>query len=295
MVATVAETAPPGAFLRGASFAAGAAVCWSMAGVVVRHLDLKDVDVSFWRSVFMFLALLPVLLWQRRALMTDLALGWRSMVFSGFLLAVTFVAFIVALGLTSVANVMVVLAANPFITALFARLGLGEKIAPFTLAAMGLAAAGLILTVVDSVQLGQAAGMLLALLVPTAFSLNSMYMRRNRTLSQLPTLAFAALFSGLLVLPFADFTALAARHLPWLLLLGPVQLLLGLWLFSRALRHVTAAQAALIGVIEMVLAPFWVWLAHGEAPAALTMLGGAIVIGAVVANGLVQMRQHQSR
>ena len=112
MVATVAESAPPGAFLRGACLAGAAAVCWSMAGVVVRHLDLRDVDVSFWRSAFMLLALLPALIWQRRALMADLSRGWPSMAFSGLLLAITFVAFIIALGLTSVANIMVVLAAT---------------------------------------------------------------------------------------------------------------------------------------------------------------------------------------
>lgn len=290
MVATVAEAAAPGAFVRGAAFAAAAAVCWSMAAVIVRHLDLKDVEVSFWRSIFMLLALLPALVWQRRALALDLAVHWRGMVLSGFLLAVTFVSFIVALGLTSVANIMVVLAANPFITAFFAWVLLKERIAPVTLAAMAVAAGGLVLTVVDSVQLGQAAGMLLALLVPTAFALNTIFMRRARTASQLPTIAFAAVFSALMVLPFADPAALQVRHLPWLLLLGPLQLLMGLWLFSRALRHIGAAQAALIGVIEMVLAPFWVWLAHGEAPTALTLAGGAIVIGAVVANGLFQLR-----
>ncbi len=293
MVAAVAEASAPGAFARGAAFAVGAAVCWSMAAVVVRHLDLRDVEVSFWRSTFMFLALLPALVWQRRALAVDLALHWRGMLLSGFLLAVTFVSFIVALGLTSVANIMVVLAANPFITAFFAWVVLKERIAPLTLAAMAVAAGGLVLTVVDSVQLGQTAGMLLALLVPTAFALNTIFMRRARTASQLPTLAFAAVFSALMVLPFADPGAVEGRHLPFLLLLGPLQLLLGLWLFSRALRHIGAAQAALIGVVEMVLAPFWVWLAHGEAPTALTLIGGSVVIGAVVANGLVQLRRPQ--
>jgi len=279
------------AFLTGAALALTAAVFWSLAGLVVRQIDLPPVETAFWRSVFMALPLLPLVLLRPGALARDVATAGGALMASGVLLAVTFVAFIVALGMTTVANVLFMFAAGPFLTALLARAALGEALRPATLVAAVAAAGGIGLTVIESVQVGHVAGLLLALVIPLAFSANTVLMRRHRTVRPLVALAVAAVVSALATLPFVRLEAIELRHLPWLLLLGPVQLALGLYCFTRALRHLPAAQAALIGLLEIVLGPLWVWLAYGEHPGALGLAGGAIAVAAVLANGIAELRR----
>jgi drug/metabolite transporter (DMT)-like permease len=278
-------------FLRGAALALAAAFFWSLAGAVVRQIDLPVIETSFWRSVFMLAAVLPLLLVRPAQLGRELATGGGALLLSGLLLAITFVAFIVAIGMTTVANVLFVMAVGPFITALMARAFLGEPLRATTLAAAALAAGGISLTLVDSVRFGQALGLLLAFLVPVAFAANTVLMRHRRSLPTLPGLAAAALISGLAVLPFVRLGALEMHHIGWLLLLGPVQLALGLFCFTRALRYLPATQAALIALVEMVMGPLWVWLAHGERPGGLALAGGAVVLTAVLLNGVAEMRR----
>ena len=279
------------AFLRGASLALAAACCWSLAGVIVRNIDLPPVETSFWRSLFMLAAIAPLLLARPGELARAIADGGPTLLLSGGLLATSFVAFIVAISLTTVANVLFVMAAGPLLTALLARLALGEPLHPVTLAAAAAAAAGIALTAIESFRLGEPLGLLLALLVPLAFAANTVLMRRGRNLPTLPGLAAAALLCVLATLPFVRLGALAPQHVGWLLLLGPVQLGLGLFCFTRSLRYLRATQAALIALVEMVLGPLWVWLAHGEHPGPLALAGGAVVLGAVLANGLAEMRR----
>ena len=132
-------------------------------------------------------------------------------------LATTFVAFIVALGQTTVANVLIVMAIGPFFTALLARVLLGEPLHPVTLAAAAVAAGGIGLTVIDSMRLGEPLGLLLAALVPLAFAANTVLMRHRRSLPTLPGLAVAALLSALLTLPFVRLQGLSPAHIGWLI------------------------------------------------------------------------------
>jgi drug/metabolite transporter (DMT)-like permease len=279
-------------FLRGAALAIAAAFFWSLAGVIVRHIDLPPVETSFWRGVLMAAAILPLMLARPAELRRAVAAGGWALLLSGALLATTFIAFIIAIGMTTVANVLFVMAVGPFLTALLARIVLGEPLHAFTLGAAGVAAGGIILTVVDSMRLGEPLGLALAILVPLAFAANTVLMRHRRSLPTLPGLAAAALLSVLATLPFVRLGALTSEHVGWLLLLGPIQLAVGLFCFTRALRYLPATQAALIALIEIVLGPLWVWLVHGERPGTLAVVGGAIVLGAVLANGLAEMRRN---
>jgi len=278
----------------GIALALAAAGCWSLAGVIVRGLDLPAVDISFWRSAFMAAALLPVVLWRGRLVRQDLRQNPATLLASGALLAICFVSYILALGLTTVANVAFVLATSPFLTALIALLWIGERIPRSTLVAMIVAGGGLALTVADSLQFGGLAGLGVALLTPLTFALNAVTLRRRRLVEPLAGLILAALISAAATVPFVDLGAIAQRHLAPLLVLGPVQLALGLFFFTRALRYLPAAQATLIANIEMVLNPLWVWLVHGERPSFLALVGGGFVLAAVMADGFVQLRRSRA-
>jgi drug/metabolite transporter (DMT)-like permease len=271
--------------------AVGAAAVFSTAGVIVRRVDLPAWDVSFWRSVLLLLTIVPLLLWQRRAAWIDLRNAGGALFASALMLAGSFIAFILALGLAPVANVLIVFGATPFITALLARLFLGEPLYRHTLVAMTAAAAGLALSVAGSLKGGAAAGMALAGIVVLCMSANYVIVRRRRDVGMTPSLALAGIISAIVALPFADPPTLTVEQLPWLLALGPGQLAGGLLLYMAALKRIPAGRAALLGLLELVLGPVWVWLVDGERPAALTLLGGAVVIGSAAANVWLDSRR----
>jgi len=137
----------PGSTALGVFFAVAAAATFSTAGVIVRRIDLPAWDVSFWRSAFVVLFMLPLLVWQRRAILVDARNAGRALLLSALLLAGSFVAFILALGLAPVANVLIMFGATPFITALAARFFLGERLHLHTFLAMAVAVVGLAISV----------------------------------------------------------------------------------------------------------------------------------------------------
>src|SRR5262245_35124143 len=200
------------------------------------------------------------------------------------LLAGAFVAFILALGLAPVANVLLMFGATPFATALLARFALGEPLHRHTIVAMAVAAMGLALSVVGSLQAGALAGMAVAFIVVLCMSGNYVVVRYRRDVGMAPAIWLAGLISGLVALPFAHPETVTWAKLPWLLALSPGQLVGGLLLYMASLKRIPAARAALLGLLELVLGPVWVWLFDGEKPDDLTLVGGVIVIGAAAAN-----------
>lgn len=282
---------PPSSAALGVLYAVVAATFFSTAGVIVRRIDLPAVDVSFWRSILLFVTILPLLVWQRRAMWQDIRNAGLSLFFSALVLAGSFVSFIIALGMAPVANVLIVFGATPFITALLARATLGEPLHRHTLYAMGAAVIGLGLSVSGSLQGGAAAGMAVAFLVVLFMSGNYVIVRHRRDVGMTPALALAGLISAIVVLPFAEPSRITTDQLPWLILLGPGQLAGGLLLYMASLKRIPAGRAALLGLLELVLGPIWVWAIDGEKPGNLTLAGGAIVIGAAAANVWLDSRR----
>lgn len=228
--------------------------------------------------------MLPILAWQRRRVVLDAVRAGRALLLSALLLSGSFVAFILALGHAPVANVLIMFGATPFVTALGARLYLGEPLHRHTLAAMAVAVAGLALSVAGSLQAGAIFGMALAGIVVLCMGANYVVVRSRRDIGMVPAIALAGVISGLVALPFATPGNLRIEQIGWILALSPGQLGGGLLLYIAALKHIPAGRAALLGLLELVLGPIWVWIFDGERPDDLTLLGGAIVIASAAFN-----------
>ena len=275
----------------GMACAIAAAATFSTAGVIVRRVDLPAWDISFWRSALVVVAILPLLVWQRRRLWIDVRNAGPALLLSAVLLAGSIVAFILALGLAPVANVLIMFGATPFITALAARLFLGEPLHGHTILAMAAAVVGLAISVAGSLQPGALAGMAVALIVVLCMSGNYVVVRHRRDIGMTPSIWLAGLISGLVALPFAHPENVTWSQLPWLFALSPGQLAVGLMLYMASLKRIPAAQASLLGLLELVLGPVWVWLFDGEKPDDLTLIGGAIVISAAAVNVWLDSRR----
>jgi drug/metabolite transporter (DMT)-like permease len=196
-------------------------------------------------------------------------------------LAIASGAFIVALNHTTVARVLLVQAVSPVFAMLLARVLLGEAIGGRTAAAMAMALAGTAL-MLGAPGDGSLLGDGLALIMSFAFAVLLVITRHRRDISMAPATCAAQLLLVLVFLPFAHLGAIGVGDdLPALVFLGG-QVGFGLVLLTIGARMIPAAQVGLLSLLEVVLGPVWVWLAHNERPNLATLVGGAIVVGAIV-------------
>ncbi len=269
---------------------------WSIAGVVSRHLDSAgSFEVTFWRSLFNALALAVALTCMRgRGLWRGLATAPWPVWFSGLCWSVMFTAFMLAITLTTVANVLVTMAIGPLITALLTRVFLHHRLPARTWLAIGVAGMGIAWMFGQEARAGLSlTGTLVALAVPLAAGLNFTTLQhvahRRRTGEQtpqdmLPAVLIGALLSAALTLPVAYPLQASPHDLGLLALLGVVQLAIPCLLLVRLSRELPAPEIALLGLLEVVFGVTWAWLGAGEQPAASTLTGGALVLGALVLN-----------
>ncbi|MGQ0664741.1 MAG: DMT family transporter [Pseudomonadota bacterium] len=285
---TAAEARPNR--LTGVLLMVGATVCWSTGGLIVRNLSVVDGwEIVFWRSLFMSVFLAALLaVWHRgRMLVRIRGVGWAG-AFSGLMLAATFFSFILALTLTTVANTHVIMALQPFVTALISRLLLHERVAAGTWLMMAAALAGIAVMSADSLGSGGLAGIVVGLVMPLAMAVNLVMLRRfGQTTDMVPTVLLAGLYATATALPIAWPLMASARDIALLAVMGFFQVGLGCLLVTLAIRHLSAPEVGLLALLEVILGPLWVWLGIGEQPSALALAGGLIVVAAVVANQLL--------
>ncbi|HKC07372.1 MAG TPA: DMT family transporter, partial [Methylomirabilota bacterium] len=260
------EAARSGRLLVGA-----AAMCWSTGGLIARLVDTDPWTTVFWRGTFCaaFLVAVTALREGRRTPRVFLGMGGGGLAMAACF-AIASTCFIMALHRTAVANVLIIQSLSPFMAGLLGWLWMGERVAGRTWAAMGVALLGSAIMVsryfYTETVAGSIGGDLLAFTVALAFALATVILRRNRHVRMLPAAALSAALSSLFTAAAAQPGTAGAGDLLLLALFGSGQLGLGMILFTAGARRIPVAEAALIGVLESVLGPVWVWLAIGENP-----------------------------
>ena len=266
-------------------------VVFSTAGLFTRLIDLDAWTMLFWRGLFGGLFIAGFVVWRdgRGAVGALRAIG-RDGLLVALCSALATVCFLNALRLTSVADVLVIGATAPFLTAALARLFIGEREDLTTLAASLVAALGVVIMAGAALEEGRLLGDLLALGMTAFLSLMMVILRKRRSVDMVPATGFSAFLCAVIVLPFAHPGSAEGMNLVLLVLFGSVQFGLGLLLLTLGSRLVSATRTALISVLDSPLAPLWVWLAFGEVPATATLAGGSIVMAAVLADMLLPRR-----
>jgi drug/metabolite transporter (DMT)-like permease len=295
---------------------------WSIAGVVSRQLEsAARFEVTFWRSAFTALSLLLILPVWRAA---DRASGvlhvpagqgtlqrhWgvlpasRAFWVSGVCWSVMFTAFMLALTFTSVANVLIIMSVGPLFTALVARFAIGQRLPLRTWLAIVAAGAGIVymygsqmvsaFTGTQANASGLLLGSLAALCVPVAGAVNWTVVQRSQShgekIDLVPSVLLGALLSALLTLPLAAPFAATGRDVAWLALLGLVQLAIPCALAVVCARSLKAPEISLLALLEVIFGiVFAWWLAH-EVPGPEVLAGGSVVIAALVINELLGWR-----
>lgn len=271
-----------------------ATLMWSIAGVVTRHLEAaRSFELTFWRSAFNALALVLLLCWLRGggALWRQLRGGGRALWISGACWAVMYTAFMVALTLTTVANVLVTMALGPLLTALGTRVALKHRLPVRTWAAIALAGAGIAWMYGHEISGGglqHLLGTAVALLVPLAAAVNWTLLQHLKGQEAPPDMLAAvllgALISAAVTLPLAWPLQGSAHDVSLLALLGVVQLAIPCLMAVAAAKVLSGPEISLLSLLEVLFGVAWAWLGAGEAPGAVVLAGGGLVLVALVGN-----------
>lgn len=299
-----------------------APLLWSIAGVVSRQLETAQrFEVTFWRSLFAGLCLLVLLPLMRQwdgsvaagAAQPAITRYWgisprsRSFWLSGLCWAVMFTAFMVALTMTSVAHVLVLLAAGPLFTAVLARQVLKQAQPWRTWVVVWVAGAGIVYMfgsqwlqaladpATDASRL--LIGTLVALCVPVAGAINWTVVQRSQTHGQNIDLVPAVMVGGLLSALGTCWLAwpwqASVTDLAWLALLGVFQLAVPCAISVVCARVLRSAEVSLLAQLEVLFGILLVWWLAGEAPAPEVLTGGTVVLAALVGNELAGWRDRR--
>jgi drug/metabolite transporter (DMT)-like permease len=257
---------------------------FSTAGLFTRLTTVDAWTTLFWRGLFGGLVILGCLVWSHRG---QLVSAFAAIGPTGWLIATCStlgsICYINALRLTTVADVTLIYATAPFVTAAIGWRWRGETASRATLVASAVALVGVALMLSAALSSGHLAGDLLALIMTVMCAAMMVLIRRHRHTAMLPACCASAFAVAVLVLPMARPLSLTATEFAGLALFG-AQFGGGLLLWTLGTRLIPATRSALVGNLEIPLAPTWVWLAFNEVPPTVTLIGGALVAVAVAAD-----------
>ncbi len=258
-------------------------LCGSSAGILVRLVENADGwQILFFRSLSFSLTVLLFMIVKdgfglRRRF---LSIGLPGVVVA-LCLGGAFIAFIISMLLTTVANAVFILSASPFMAALLSRWLLKEQISVLSWICMTAGLCGVAFMVADGLLSGTVAGSAVALIATAGYAASIVAFRAGKDIDMMPATCLAGVFATLISLALVSDFAIGRNDLIVACLLGAFQIGGQYILITIAARYVPATEITLLMLLEVVAAPIWVWIGVGEVPALLTMIGGAIVLGAV--------------
>lgn len=282
---------------KGVALVLGAGVLWSTIGLAVRMIDEAEAaSVMFWRSAGLVPVLWAFLHWRSggRVLAGLRSVGWAGLV-GAMGLVMAYAGAIYALQATTVANAVFLYSAAPFFAAILGWIALGERVAATTWAAMALAGAGIFVMIGGGLEGGRMDGNLAALISALGFSIFSVSLRWGHVEDSLPTVLLGGVLSMIAAFGLAAVlgqTVAANGHdIAIAMTLGAVILTGGMALYTFGSKALPTAELTLMSSIENILAPIWVWLIFGETATQSTLIGGAMVLAAVMFNAVAGARR----
>jgi len=273
---------------------AGAAAVWSTGGLIVRHVDADAWTIVFWRGTF---AAFTLLLYMAVRDGRNIVTLFRNLGLGGLGVAICFgtasCSFVVALQHTSVATILFLQSASPLIAGVLAWLWIGERMTWIKALAMLLALVGVGITVSDQEAGGDFLGIVLSVVIMIAFALATVLVRRFSHVRMTPATCLSSLWLVAIGGALGSPASVDGAELVLLFLFGACQLGIGFILFTTGARLIPAGEAILLSLLESILAPIWVWVwpTLHEYPGDRALIGGALVIGAVIWNTVVEMGQ----
>ncbi len=268
-----------------------AATAWSLSGFFTRLISADLLTMLFWRGLASGTAVMLVVLYLEKGnfIATIRAMRWPSfavMIFS----AAGMITGIGAMRYTSVAEAMVIYATAPFVTSALAYVFIGERPSRSTLIAAAVALIGVTVMVANAGGEGSNFGRILAVFMSLSLAGTAIVLRQNHDVQMLPAMGASAWLCSAFCFCFAPSLAISPENFRLTMIFGVLQNAVGLVLFTCGSKRIPASEAALLAALEVPLAPFWVWLLLGERPALTTLIGGSIVLTALLTHIASEVR-----
>jgi drug/metabolite transporter (DMT)-like permease len=273
--------------LRGIAIAVAGILVLSPDSLLVRLVQADGWTLLFWRGALLAGTLgIFLLLRYRGQLPQAVRRIGRAGFLAGTIAGVGTVSFVFALLHTTVANTLIIIGISPLVAALLGRTFLGEPVHRHTWVAIPCALVGVVVAASGSVAGGPALGDLFAAFTACCVAANLTALRAAGPADMTPSVAWSGVVAALIAAPLASPLAVAGDDVLVLGILGLIVLPVSFALIALAPRHLPAHEVSLILLLEMVVGPYWVWLALGERPGLQAVLGGAIVLATLVGHSI---------
>ena len=258
--------------------------CLSWGGFIVRSFQEANVwQILFLRSFFFIIALILFLsLTYKNKVIKVIKNSGVPGILGGFVMSFSFVAFIIAMNNTTVANVVFIISTQTMFLAIFGFFYLKEKVSLIGSSSIFLAMSGILIMVGDSISAGSLFGNLVALVIPINFAIYVMIIRKNSNLDMVPAMLYSGIFSLIYGAILSESFEFTSHDLFMGFLLGVPQLALGFICITIGSRTTASATVGLLMLMETLCGPLWVWLFLNEIPPLSVFIGGAIIIFAIV-------------
>ena len=258
--------------------------CLSWGGLIIRSFEQATVwQILFLRSFFFLIALIIFLftIYKRNTIKIIKDSGFPGLI-GGFILSFSFVAFVVAMSNTTVANVVFIISTQTMFLAIFGFFYLKEKVSLIGGLSIFLAMSGIVIMVGDSISAGSLYGNLVALAIPINFAILVMIIRKNTNLDMVPAIFYSGIFSLIYGFFLTESFQFTKHDLLMGFLLGVPQLALSFICITIGSRTVNSATVGLLMLMETLCAPIWVWLFLSEIPPLSVFIGGVVIIIAII-------------
>lgn len=282
---------------QGVGLVLAAGTLWSLMGLCLRQIEAASVwQILFWRSVGMVPVLLAFIWWTSggRPLAQIRKVGLAGAV-GGMGLVFAFAGAIYAIQTTTIANAVFLFTASPFVAAILGWILLGERVKPWTWAAIGLAVFGMYLMVREGLAMGALQGNIAALLSAAGFGAFSVCLRWGKVGDMMPVSMLGGVFSilvaGVILSLSGQAIVVSGHDMAISAGMGAAIVALGMVTYTLGSKVIPAAELTLLSLIEVLLAPIWVFLVLGETASAATFVGGGVLLAAVAMNAVMGARR----
>ena len=262
--------------------------CLSWGGLILRTFESASIwQILFYRSIFFLWVLIAFILltYGKKTFKKIKEAGVPGLI-GGIFLSTNFVAYMYSMMETTVANVVFIISTQTVFLPIVAYIFLKEKISPRGYVAIVLAMIGVTLMIGDSFGTGSLKGNLAALTIPINFSVLILIIRKYPKVDMIPAIFYAGIFSCLYGLFFLEGFSISTKDIWLSFLLGVPQLAFGFIFITIGSRTTPAVMVGLLMLMESIFAPIWVWLFYNEIPPASVLIGGIIILSAVVMKSL---------
>ena len=258
--------------------------CLSWGGFIIRSFEEATVwQILLLRSVFFMITLMLFLTatYKKNTIKIIKDAGLPA-VLGGLVMSLSFIAFVVSMSITSVANVVFIISTQTMFLAIFGYFYLKEKVSLISFFSIVLAMGGITIMVGDSLSTGSLWGNIVALVIPINFSILVMIIRKNKNLDMVPAIFYSGIFSIIYGLILSESFVFTSHDILMGFFLGVPQLAFGFICITIGSRKTPSTTIGLLMLTETLFAPLWVWIFLNEIPPLSVLIGGCVIITAII-------------